>query len=261
MKLLVPALLLVLSGGPPPSAASDLAPMTPAEVKERWHSRLDGRHFAARVRLEMNMAGLRESRRLIVWRDDRDGRDERVLVRFEQPPDLRNVRLLYLEHGDQPNDYFLYQPSTRRVRRLPQSVANDDLYGVDLEFLGFGVAQTEPTEVEAVSRVFLHGRPAYRLTERARDRNSRFDRRTTWIDAENFVAVRTEHELDGREALVAEALELATIQDVPTPVHMSFRREGGKREVELYVEDVDYRSAIPDEYFSVMALVRARRGD
>ena len=53
--------------------------------------------------------------------------------------------MLFLEQQTRPNDYFLYQPELRRVRRLPEAVANDDVYGIDLEFLGFGVAQSEPT--------------------------------------------------------------------------------------------------------------------
>ena len=166
--------------------------------------------------------------------------------------------LLYLENRDRPNDYFLYQPSTRRVRRLPESVADDDVYGIDLEFLGFGVAQTEPTEIEKLSIETLDGRPAYRLVERALEKNPRFDVRTTWLDPETFVPRRTEHHRGGRLVLVAETLEVSAVQDVPTPIRISFHSIEAKRNVELVVQNVDYRAPIPEDYFSIMALVRAR---
>lgn len=235
----------------------DAVPLTAAQVKARWHERLDGQHFAARIRLEMELEGLRERRELRVWRDGA-AHGERVLVRFEAPPDLHNVGLLYLEQPDSPNDYFLYQPATRRVRRLPESVADDDVYGIDLEFLGFGVAQTEPTEIEALESVALRGRATYKLRERARDRNSRFDTRLTWVDAATFVPVRTEHIRDGRTVLVAETLEVETVQNIPTPRRVSFQSDGGKKQVELYVEAVDYEQPIPEEVFSILALVRSR---
>lgn len=248
-----------LGAAPAAAQVEDAAPLTAEEVKRRWHERLDGRHFTARVRLEMDLAGLREDRHLVVYRDDTDGSDERVLIRFESPPDLRNVGLLYLEHAGRPNDYFLYQPGTRRVRRLPETVADDDVYGVDLEFLGFGVAQTVPTEIGGMDVETLDGRRVYRLRERALERNPRFEERVTWIDAETFVPVRTEHLRGDETELVAETTELRTVQDVPTPARMAFRRVSGDRAVNLEVLEVDYDAPIPDDYFSVMALVRSRR--
>lgn len=256
MIALLPLLLVLASGAragdaPPPAAEA-------REVQRRWQSRLDGRHFTARVVLHMDLAGLRERRELRVWRDDVAGRDERLLVRFSEPSDLRDVGLLYLERADRPNDYFLYVPSTRRVRRLPPSVANDDIYGIDLEFLGFGVAQTEPTEVVSLERSEASGRSAWRLHERALRANPRFEERVTWIDAESFVALRTEHLRAGERVLAAEAAALRDVDGVSTPMRMSFTsvRGGGERKVELVVESIDYVSAIPDEYFSAMALVR-----
>ncbi len=254
-------LALTLPAAPAHAQEDDARPLAASEVKRRWHSRLDGQHFTARVRLEMNLAGVRETRDLLVWRDDREGGKERLLVRFEEPPDLRNVGLLYLENGNRPNDYFLYQPSTRRVRRLPESVADDDVYGIDLEFLGFGVAQTEPTEIEEILIETLRGHRTYRLTERALQKNPRFATRTTWLDAETFVPRRTEHHREGRLILVAETLEVRPVQDVPTPVRISFRRVDTERDVQLVVEHVDYRAPIPEDYFSTMALVRARTGE
>lgn len=103
--LLIAALAILLAPGA--RAQDDALVLSASEVKRRWHGRLDGRHFVAHVRLEMNLGGLRESRELRIWRDDEVDHHERVLIRFEAPADLRNVGLLYFEQKDQPNDYFL----------------------------------------------------------------------------------------------------------------------------------------------------------
>jgi hypothetical protein len=179
------------------------------------------------------------------------------MVRFEAPADLRDVGVLYLEQPGRSNDYFLYQPALRRVRRLPEAIANDDVYGIDLEFLGFGVAQSEPTEVESARAESVEGRPAWRLEERALRPNPRFDRRVTWLDRETFVPLRTEHRRDGALRLVARTLETREIQGVATPVRMQFESEREGRRVTLEVEKVDYDAEIPEEYFSTLALIRA----
>lgn len=253
-------LLSCLDGSLPRSAgaAEDVVPLSAEEVRDRWHGRLDGRHFRAEIHMEMELAGLHETRQMRVFRHDESNSQERVLVRFDSPPDLRNVGLLYIEHADLPNDYFLYVPATRRVRRLPASIADDDVYGIDLEFLGFGVAQTEPTEIRSLRRLELEGRRVYRLTERARNKNPRFDERITWLDAETFIPVRTEHVRDGRTVLTAETLAIARVQGIPTPLAILFEKPIERRRVELRVVSVDYEKEIPEPVFSIFTLTKAR---
>jgi len=238
------------------SASEDALPLAADVVKDRWHARLGGRHFSARVKLSMEMGGIHEERELLVWRTDEAVGAERVMVRFTQPESVRNVGVLFLEQQGRPNDYFLYQPELRRVRRLPEAVANEDVYGIDLEFLGFGVAQSEPTEVESMKRETLDGRPAYRLTERALRDNSRFDERVTWVDAETYIPMRTEQYRLGRKRLVARTVETRAVNGIETPMRMEFENQAENRKVLLRVAEVDYEVAIPEEYFSTLALVR-----
>jgi outer membrane lipoprotein-sorting protein len=248
------ALWLALGRGA--AASEDAVPLTPDAVKSHWHSRLKGMHFAAKVHLSMDMGGMHEERELLVWRTDEAVGAERVMVRFTQPESVRNVGVLFLEQQGRPNDYFLYQPDLRRVRRLPEAVASDDVYGIDLEFLGFGVAQSEPTEIESMKRESLEGRPTYKLTERALRQNPRFDERITWLDAATFIPVRTEQFRLGRKRLVAQTVETREVGGIPTPMRMEFENKNESRRVSLRVAEVDYEVAIPDEYFSTLALVR-----
>jgi hypothetical protein len=252
------ALVALLSAGSTLAASEDAIPLSPQDVAARWHGRLASRHFSALVRMQMDLGGLREERVMRVHRDDEGGRGERVLIRFEAPPDLRNVGLLYLEHANRPNDYFLYQPAMKRIRRLPQSIADDDVYGIDLEFLGFGVAQSTPTQITGMTRERLEGRAMYKLEERATVPNTRFEVRRTWVDAQTFVPWRTEHLRGERVVLVAETLEVGDVQGVATPKRMRFAKPIEKREVLLHVDTVDYEAPIAEEHFSALALLKSQ---
>jgi len=239
------------------SAGAQQVELSPAELQARWHGRLDARHFTARLRLEMQLHGMDEIRELTVYRLDDHG--ERVLLRFERPPDLRDVRLLYREVPGRSNEYFLYAPSTRRVRRLPPLVADDDLYGVDLEYLGFGTSEVTPTEVVAMQREPLDGRSVYRLEERARGDHPRFDARLTWLDATTFIPLRQELRRAGKLVLRAETLAVREIQGIPTPIEMSFVRPDEQNAVRLHFNGVDYETPLGEEVFAILNLTRRRR--
>ncbi len=236
----------------------DARAVTPDEVQRRWHERLSGRTFVARVVMDVDLDGLREDRHLTVVRDDEAGTAERVMIRFDTPPSLRNVGLLYLEQQDRANDYFLYRPSARRVRRLPAEAVSENLYGLDPEFLGFGVAKSEPTEVTSFNSVALGASRAYRLVERARHANRRFDERTVWIDEATSIPLRTELRLACETVLIAETLEIREIQGVATPVRMRFARPLDRVHVDLVIEAVDYDAGIPADVFSVFALTKSQ---
>jgi hypothetical protein len=254
----IAGLLAGLAALAPAPAVPPQAP-TAAEVKQRWHSRLDSRHFTARLRLQMKLHGMDETRELTVYRLDEDAHSERVLLCFDRPPDLRDVRLLYREVPGRPNEYFLYTPSTRRVRRLPPLVADDDLYGVDLEYLGFGTSEVEPTEITGMERESLGGREVYRLSERARGASRRFDARVTWLDPESFIPLQQELRLGDELVLRAQTRELRRIQGIETPVEMFFVRPRDRREVLLRFESVDYEQPLAEDVFAILNLTRRRR--
>jgi hypothetical protein len=71
-------------------------------------------------------------------------------------------------------------------------------------------------------------------------------------------SLRTEHILDGRIVLVAEKREIGLFQGVPTPLRMTFEKPLDRRQVELYVDEVGYKQAIPEDVSSTLALMKSR---
>lgn len=232
---------------------------TEAELRREWLGRLDGRHFSARIRLVVAWQDKQEERVVEVWRDDEtDGSQERLMARFRDPPDLRGLALLYVENPDRSNDYFVYQPELDRVRRINDRTAREDIYGVDLEYLGFGVAQIEPTDITEIREDRHDGRAVVLVEERAKRKNERFDTRRVWVDPKSWVPLRTQHWRDGRLTLDATTRSVETVDGVATPMHVRFERPLVGEAVEFWVEAIDYRAPIPASHFSALALIKKR---
>jgi hypothetical protein len=220
--------------------------------------RHDGRAFTAKVTVRIRHRDIDEARHMEVWRDDKGGL-ERLMARFDAPPEIRGLGLLYLEQSGRSNDYFVYQPGTKRTRRVPETMVREDVYGVDLEYLGVGVAQLEPTRVDSVAEAVLDDRPAIRLEEHAERPGARFDRRVVWLQPDTFVPLRTEHYRGDQLVLVAITERIEAVQGVETPRRVRFERPLDRQIVEMEVEAVDYVSRIPEAFFTTMRLVQQSR--
>jgi hypothetical protein len=178
------------------------------------------------------------------------------MARFEQPYDMRGIGLLYIRNLDRPNDYFFYQPATGRVRRIAESLAREDIYGIDLEYLGFGFAAREPADVESTDYEILGGRRVLRLTERARSPSSPFDREIIWIDPSTYLPLQTVRFHNGAIIFRARTDQVNVIQGVPTPIRTVFERRDKLETVLLTVEEIDYEAHIPEGYFSTFSLIQ-----
>jgi hypothetical protein len=250
----VPAAVLLLVALP--ARAVDEEPPTTEEVQRQWRTRMEGRHFTSRVRMTVELDGKREERRLLIFRDDVGERRERLYARFESPPELRDLAILYIENPERANDYFMYQPATGRIRRISDSVARQDIYGVDFEYLGFGLAQFEPIEVEEVERTELEGRPMLRIRERATRWNPRFDTRINWVDPTTLVLMRTEHHRDGRRRLIVRTEEVGSMEGIAFARRVVFERPDAHEVVTMEVESLDLVSRIPPDVFSTLQLIK-----
>lgn len=248
----------VLCSAPEASAVTNDLP-SEEQLRASWLGRLDGLHFTAQVRMTISWQGKREERVIEVWRDDDPERhQERLMARFRDPSDLRGFALLYVEQAGRSNDYFVYQPELDRVRRISDRAAREDIYGVDLEYLGFGVAQIEPTTITSIRQGEHEGRSVVRVEERAQRSNDRFDTRLVWIDTESWIPLRTQHLRNGQVTLDATTERVETIDGVPTPMQIRFERPLVGERVDFSVETIDYKAPIPPSYFSALSLIKKK---
>lgn len=237
--------------------ADNVAASGPDDVKHHWIHRLDSRAFSARVVLQIDRDHKHEERCLDVWRnDDSASHLEKVMLRFVHPEDMRGLALLYLEREGRPNDYFLFQPALKRVRRIPEALAREDVYGVDLEYLGFGGALLTPTKVLSAEPAVLGNRQVYLLVERALNQNPKFEQRRVWLDAETYVPWKVEHEARGGLVLVGVTERVETVQGISSPLRIRFDRPLSRQVITMRVEAIDYEKQIPEEFFTTFTLVK-----
>jgi uncharacterized protein len=122
--------------------------------------------------------------------------DNRRVIVFDSPADIRGTKTLLIEHSSADDDIWIYLPAMKKVRRLVASNKKDSFVGTDFSYgdvIGHKVEDWDHRLVgeEKVGGVDCWVIESVPATPQVAD-TSGYSRRITWIDERSFVALRTD---------------------------------------------------------------------
>jgi len=120
--------------------------------------------------------------------------DNRRLITFNAPADVKGTKTLLIEHSNAEDDMWIYLPAMKKVRRLVASNKRDSFVGTDFSYgdvMGHKVADWKHALLKEES---CAGRECYVIESLPRSRDiqdlSGYSKRVSWIDRESWVALR-----------------------------------------------------------------------
>jgi uncharacterized protein len=122
--------------------------------------------------------------------------DNRRLVTFLSPADVRGTKTLLIEHSAADDDMWIYLPAMKKVRRLVASNKKDSFVGTDFSYGDVIGHKVEEWDHKVVRQEQVDGKECYvvestpKRSEVADDTG--YSKRISWIDKVSFVAVRGE---------------------------------------------------------------------
>jgi outer membrane lipoprotein-sorting protein len=122
--------------------------------------------------------------------------DNRRLVNFLSPADVRGTKTLLIEHSAADDDIWIYLPAMKKVRRLVASNKKDSFVGTDFSYGDVIGHKVEDWNHKLMRQEKVDGRDCY-VVESTPKRpevadNTGYSKRVSWIDKESFVALRAE---------------------------------------------------------------------
>jgi len=122
--------------------------------------------------------------------------NEKSLIRFLSPADVKGTGLLTIENTGRDDDQWLYLPALRKVRRISASNRSDSFMGSDFTYEDLGPEKLEDydyslikTEVVDEVECFLIAAVPNNAKEK---KASGYSKRHLWIRQDNFVVIRTD---------------------------------------------------------------------
>lgn len=259
LRILALSVLLVCS------AICGAEGLSAEEIVRRVNARDQGQQVSRTLEIELtNRRGqTRKQTMLSMRRDFRD--DRRTVLFYRSPANLRDTALLLHDHAETgvEDDQWLYLPSLRKVRRISAANRGDYFLGTDLTYddiknEGRLVAEDYRFELVAgaepgTDRVTVEGRPHTREIARTLGYSRvqwSIDTRT-WVVHRIRIWDRSGHAL---KTVTSEAIE--QVQGIWTVTRLSVVNHKTSHRTRFEARDIDYRSQLPERYFTMSVLRR-----
>ncbi|MGH7286841.1 MAG: outer membrane lipoprotein-sorting protein, partial [Myxococcota bacterium] len=127
------------------------------------------------------------------WEKDQTTRLSKVLLKFDNPPELRGAAVLVLEKKPQ-NDMFMFLPELGKTRRITTQMVQGNMMGTDFSYEDFSRLQgmISSLSLERLPDEQVADRTAFVTLGRPGDADSEYDRIRSAVDQETCVPLRVE---------------------------------------------------------------------
>ncbi len=121
--------------------------------------------------------------------------NEKSVIRFLAPADVKGTGLLTIEHTDRDDDQWLFLPALRKVRRISSGDKSDRFVGTDFTYEDLKNEELENYDYKLLKDDVLENRDCYVIeavpTTPKKKKESGYSKREIWIDKKNFVNIQT----------------------------------------------------------------------
>jgi hydrophobe/amphiphile efflux-3 (HAE3) family protein len=256
--VLVPLLAL-------PHAASAQAPNGKQIIERNDAMRtVDDEQVEIEMQLINKQGQKRERRVSWVLKSDAQ-RNQKGLIRFVAPADVRGTALLSIENADREDDQWLYLPALKKSRRISAASKSGSFVGSDFAYEDLGAEEIDQHDYRFLREDTVDGAPVYVVEATPNNeqlkRESGYSRREIFVRKDNAAIARIDF-YDRRKELL-KVLRAKDIRQVPSTktwraqtIEMA-NQKTGHTTVIVYGQ-FTINAGISDDTFSIRELERER---
>jgi outer membrane lipoprotein-sorting protein len=190
------------------------------------------------------------------WQKDQSTRLSKVLLEFDNPPELRGAAVLVIEKTPK-NDMFMFLPELGKTRRITSSMVNGQMMGTDFTYEDFSRLQgmLGNLDAERLPDEEVAGRKAFVTVSKPSDGDeSEYERIRSAIDQETCIALQVEFFEKGVEGaskrLSVDPTQLIEVKTGWFPRQMQMADLKGGTSTDLVIEKIELGVDIPRKMFT-----------
>lgn len=240
------------------------SPLSGLDIVTAWDKREKGRDLSTKANFTLiNKRGQKRerlTRRFWLDMKGQEGFDEKVVIFFDKPSDVKGTSLLNWSYKDveQDDDQWLYLPALRKIKRIASSDKEKSFMGSDLTFDDMGDRKVEEDVHTLLREEKYNGRPCYVVEMTPKEKDYMYSKKLKWIDRDEFIDYRTDFFDRKGRFLKRQIIEWKQIDNIWVITKMTVKNDQTGHSTVVEITDIVLNSGLKESLFTKRSLESAR---
>lgn len=195
------------------------------------------------------------------WQFFRSGNygDSKALLRFVNPPEVKGVALLIVNHPDRASDQWMWLPELQRDRRVALQDRSTRFFGTDFSYEDLEERDVNQSDFQLLGEETVDGQLCWKIASTPKKgKSSQYNRIVSWMRKDIYYPVR--YEMYAKDQMVRKLSyrRIEKVNGVWSALEMEMHDLRRKGRTVLRTEKLQYNVPLKDEQFTLQAL---RRGE
>jgi len=228
------------------------------QIMERVDNRYTGNDQVADMTMTLIKSGGRKRvRKVKVWRK-KYGDDEKSLMRFLEPADVRGTGFLTWEHKGKNDEQWLYLPALMKVKRISSGEKGKSFMGTDFSYEDLGSYNIDDYKYTLLKSEIFDGKDCWVIESvPGPGKKKSYGKMVLWVRKDIFIVVRVDfYDKRGNFLKRLHSTDIEEIDGIQTVMKMEMENMQKKQKTVLKFENVRYNVGLDDEIFTERNLTK-----
>lgn len=231
---------------------------TGREIMEKVDSRYTGDDQVTDMTMTLIKSSGRERvRKVKVWQKDY-GENDKSLMRFLEPADVRGTGFLIWEHKGKDDDQWLYLPAYKKVRRISSKEKEKSFMGTDFSYEDLGSHDLDDYNYTLLRSEIFNDQVCYVVESVPKPGKKKPYKKTiSWIRKDIFLVIGVDfYDKKGKFLKRLLATNIEKIDGIWTVKVMEMENVQKNHTTTLEFENVRYNTGLKNDVFTERNLVK-----
>ncbi len=220
----------------------------------------------ALMTMEIRRGKYKRVRKLKMWMKNDKNDNDKTLIRFLWPADVKRSGFLKIEHSNRDDDMWLYLPVLKKTRRIASSGKSGSFMGSDFAYADMGTSKIDNYKYKLTGTEKIDEKECYVIeavpsSEKIK-KDDGYSKKIVWVRKDIFLQIQQEfYDKDGDYLKIMKSSRIKKIQGtkvwMATHIIMSDMQKEGNKTVIEYGE-IKLNTGVLNKYFTQRYLLRGR---
>jgi len=193
------------------------------------------------------------------WTFDRLGShgSSKSILRFTEPPEVKGVALLVVNHPERASDQWMWTPAIQRDRRVALQDRSQRFFGTDFSFEDLEERDVDQYDFSMDGEESVNGAPCWRIDATPRKTKiSQYAKSRVWVRKDTYAYQKVESFIKSEVVRVLNYSDIQNVQGIWTGRTLEMTDLRRKSRTVLRLEELRYNLPMKEQDFTLQALRR-----